>query len=705
MEENTRIERLADVLRNHGDRILNGTSKMILSADLLQLLNDSFDILINDDGDDGPQTMMMKMHGSSSFNVLTGPGGRSASSETLVADRMFLHDFVQFTRRLKVTADVAAEAEGGGRRQSLVHLDRFKDLQMLELCKIDVVGVVVGLKRLRCKLQQLNCSRSICELSDVLQRCGADNMNIPGANWLNLKEANFSHNGLRSIDESIALAPQLRVLDLSHNVIQDAKPLNCLDNLKHLNLGYNKLTAVPSFGGQLCNRLQILILRNNFIEDLNGVSSLLNLSELDLSENCLIEHKSLVPLANLATLQWLNLSGNPLSFHPQHRAKTASCLHLNTATVRFVFDGRGLSKTERKLVGSLHPRRIPTSTSIRKTAVDGERDGSRPRKTATARNATIMPGASEGMIDGEHEEQRDIVGNESLASVSSLVTSFEHLETKKQIEQLREQYGEKWLYDQAGSLVQDVLGMDKLSFPKMSTPYGSADILIKADLMHPQRDGGLLYGRQSTSARAADKSSNCSTKIETSAEVYVSAEEGNLLYETADDETQNLEKDEENDDDYPDDDDEEEDLGEGEESLYLVTIKGQSDPVFVIVTSTHIIERESDNGKERGRWQSETVLHCERLGDDCLQVHFDTYKSDGKQRQYIFEDLEELQRLQDTLNTIIENKPPEELNLYKCMNCNNQFGVNKTLDTYNDKKMACPLCRSTLVFEDEPSSN
>lgn len=45
--------------------------------------------------------------------------------------------------------------------------------------------------------------------------------------------------------------------------------------------------------------------------------------------------------------------------------------------------------------------------------------------------------------------------DQSTASLASLlVTSGEHLETKRQIEQLREQYGETWLQSHGGSLVQ-----------------------------------------------------------------------------------------------------------------------------------------------------------------------------------------------------------------------------------------------------------
>lgn len=65
-----------------------------------------------------------------------------------------------------------------------------------------------------------------------------------------------------------------------------------------------------------------------------GISTLDALTELDVSGNCILDHSSLLPLSSLITLSFLNLHGNPLSFHPTHRQITAQCLHKNTASVK-----------------------------------------------------------------------------------------------------------------------------------------------------------------------------------------------------------------------------------------------------------------------------------------------------------------------------------------------------------------------------------
>jgi len=65
---------------------------------------------------------------------------------------------------------------------------------------------------------------------------------------------------------------------------------------------------------------------------LTGLVALECLLELDLSCNCLSEHGALIPLLQLSALNWLSLEGNPLSFHPQHRTRTAWHLPNSTTT-------------------------------------------------------------------------------------------------------------------------------------------------------------------------------------------------------------------------------------------------------------------------------------------------------------------------------------------------------------------------------------
>eukprot|EP00061_Rhincodon_typus_P006094 g26359.t1 len=67
-----------------------------------------------------------------------------------------------------------------------------------------------------------------------------------------------------------ALLSVLRILDLSHNRIQDcAEHLKPLSELEYVNLSYNLLERVPIFSS--CSRVQLttLLLRNNSLENIN----------------------------------------------------------------------------------------------------------------------------------------------------------------------------------------------------------------------------------------------------------------------------------------------------------------------------------------------------------------------------------------------------------------------------------------------------
>lgn len=98
--------------------------------------------------------------------------------------------------------------------------------------------------------------------------CGGDT--DVGFVWTSLKHLVLPHNALEHLDESLELAPWLQILDLSHNIITNAKEISCLSNLKHINLGYNKLEQVPIFNKTVSHSLQVLILKNNYLDSLNG---------------------------------------------------------------------------------------------------------------------------------------------------------------------------------------------------------------------------------------------------------------------------------------------------------------------------------------------------------------------------------------------------------------------------------------------------
>lgn len=323
------ISDLAALLREDGDKILDASSKLSLSATLLRKLNVSFSKLFKHNSDE-------------TFHVVSS----STDIFDSFLDLQFVYEFLQKTIALKILPGTAATT------CQTIDINVFRNLKLLEIHRFSL-GLVRGIKSLRTQLQYLTCMRSLGALREVLEWCGGDRSQ--GFVWCELKEAVFSHNGINTLDASLEFTPCLRTLDLSHNCIQNAQPLNCLSHLEHLNLSFNRLESLPKFSSNTAGRLNVLILRNNYIEDIQELSILSKLKELDLANNCLMEHSVLAPLTNLAHLQSLNLQGNPLSFHKQHRSITARYLHSNTASKNFLLDGVVLNKAECRLVGSLHP--------------------------------------------------------------------------------------------------------------------------------------------------------------------------------------------------------------------------------------------------------------------------------------------------------------------------------------------------------------
>lgn len=403
----------------------------------------------------------------------------------------------------------------------------------------------------------------------------------------------------------------------------------------------------------------MLVLKGNFIEDIKNVSVLLNLCELDLSDNCLLEQSVLSPLSCLAALKWLNIENNPLSYHPHHRIYTASCLHINTVTVKFVLDRSLLTKSEQKLVGTIHStqhpypsRTQPSFESISSESTPLEVDERR------VRNAMITDASVEV--------------HENPISTHSLTTSIEHLETKRQIKEYREKHGASWLQQQAGSIIQDVLGFEKTPLPVTSSPY-ETDFLL-----HAKEVKDHFNGTESATENAAQVSPD-------------SAASDTSLYAAEDEKESST--------------DEEIDLGDGDESLFLCKNKENSEEIFLVVTKLKLSEREVTTSKEITHWHVHSLTKCERIEDESpyIQLEFDALRRDRKVRQYTLDE-DEMERLVEVLQKIIEEKPVDlkYVKKYQCMKCSLKFKKDYYSGKYiGEEQMECPACESTLVIEDD----
>nr|XP_023022369.1 serine/threonine-protein kinase 11-interacting protein [Leptinotarsa decemlineata] len=626
------VSQLADILRPSSCDVFSGKGKLCLSVNYLNKLNSVIDKYIAED--------------MNCFHIV-----QSNTKTTLIKDVQFLSDLILKTCSLRITPDLVDN-------YSCVDISRFKNVKILEIYKLNI-NLVVGLQRLRSQIQELACSRSIQTVSDVLEKCGGDNSQR--YNWNELKKANFSHNAILELDSSIECTLALHSLDLSHNELSKIDLLNQLPNLKHLNLSYNKLVSVPNFKGQICSRLQVLIVNNNFIEELQGLTTIVNLLQLDLGQNCLLEHKSLLYISHLSSLQWLNLQGNPLSFHPQHRSLCCNYLNKNVSTLKFSLDSLELTKAEKSLTGSFYPITQSAQLSSSSNNSCTSLTGSVREKPRRIRNVTI-------------EDDNDV---KDIAPVSTPSSSLQHLELKRQVEQLREEYGESWLYRNSGLIVQDVLGFEKTSVLS-STPKEEDIESLCFQNTNENMESGISEFK--TADNTQDSINN---------ETFQSAD--NSIFNNIQPEN-----------DSSDSSDGEDIYCGGEECIFLATNKADNSQVFLVVTDKYISERNVTTSKEKARWHLNSVINCEvnKENGDIVKLDFDTLRRDRKQRLYELDE-DEREAFLTTVRGKLENRSESDERKkthYQCIKCSEEFQKEKNA-LLDQPSVSCPNCEGNLVVE------
>ncbi|KAI4488204.1 hypothetical protein M0804_005052 [Polistes exclamans] len=691
---------LVKLLRQNGDKVLSASSKLSLSTTLLYNLNEAFSLIVDDAED-------LK----SSFQVC------NSSKIDLFRDLKFLHDFVQKTIGLKLTQYSATNLK--------VHVDitKFRSLKYLELKKVSI-NLVKGIQGIRGQLESITCAgrQGITTVAQLLATCGGD----AGAGfvWGSLRHLSLPHNALEQLDRSFELTPWLQILDLSHNLLNNAGELDCLPNLKYLNLGYNKLETVPAFNKSTMHSLQILVLKNNFIEDISGLQGLECLTEIDLSFNCLTEHSVLWPIERMSALLWLSLEGNPLSYHPKHRLLSIKHLHPCLIDNKFVLDHWPLSKSERLLVedNRVFPIRNMQSSVSRDNFVSLS-DSTTSNNTFSSSDSFVSkdfliktPQASninargeksftalgksrkktnvkEAVIAEEDQEKKDSMSKSEVLSSS-------HLETKKQILALREKFGKvNWLSSQAGTFVQDIMGLQ--------SPSPTINYLVNTNSI-------LSEDNFDITSVIENKDSNHTNSENLSNPIVVNCNDnGNAdkVEETHDNEAPNnddftitLENPPEN----PPEINPLFDLELEKGDLYLVQNRKNSnemEELFLELTADDIKERDTTSGIVKNSWSAASVLSCVlgRGETPMVDIIFDTKRKDKQNRRYFIE-LEDAKKIVSTISERM-SAHPILLKVYKCMKCSTHFSDDEEhaaiifRSAIGMKQLKCPTCASTLVIE------
>ncbi|XP_028044894.1 serine/threonine-protein kinase 11-interacting protein isoform X2 [Monomorium pharaonis] len=675
------IMELVRLLHQNGDKILSASSKLSLSTRLLHNLNEAFSVIISESEDL-----------DSSFHVC------NSSKVDIFRNVKFLHDFVQKTIGLKVThyaSDIKV----------MIDISKFRHLKYLELKQVSI-ELLKGLQSVRGQLESIVCAgrKGVSTIYQLLAACGGDAG--VGFVWASLRHLVLPHNALKCLDKSLELAPWLQILDLSHNMISDAKEISCLLNLRYVNLGYNKLEQVPIFNKALLHSLQVLVLKNNYIDNLNGLQGLECLTELDLSFNCLTEHLVLWPLRKMSTLLWLSLEGNPLSYHPKHRILSIKYLHPSLSDSKFVLDHLPFSNSEKMLVAENRifeismnqSTSLTSSISVYSDTHEFDEDILNRQTISLPENLekSVMKGkkksnVKEAVIDEIDQERGELKKLPDVVASSHLESSKDYLETKKRILDLREKFGENnWLSSHAGSFVQDIMGLhsaSQFSKSQMSKIQTLADVNT-ASFLHDT----LIYAMDN--GKSSDESeSKIADYVEDDKEIP--RNEDSLpktcvaipIY----------------------------DPNEEAGDLYIVQKgkdNGELENVFLVITSEDIKERDAVTGKIKFCWSTNSLLSCVlgRSNPPTVDIIFDTTRKDRENRRY-FAQPEDAKKIVKTINEQIERRPIL-LKVFKCMKCSTQFSQDPELyvtltvkSTIGAKHFKCPTCDSSLVIEIESLSN
>ncbi|KAK9299456.1 hypothetical protein QLX08_007486 [Tetragonisca angustula] len=681
---------LGKLLHQNGEKVLNASGKLCLSASLLYNLNEAFSLVAN-----GCEDL------EASFQVC------NSSKIDIFHDLKFLHDFVQKTIGLKVTYCPTNP-------KIPVDITKFKCLKYLELKKINI-DTVEGLRRIRGQLESIVCAgkKGVSDVKQLLANCGGDTG--IGFVWGSLKHLALPHNALEKLDTSLELVPWLQVIDLSHNLITSADELSCLPNLKHINLGYNKLERVPTFNETASRLLQVLVLKNNYIENLDGIQNLECLTELDLSHNCLMEHSVLWPLEKMSALLWVSLEGNPLSYHPKHRLLSIKHLHPALSDSKFVLDHSSFSRTEKQIIAdnrffvirseksaskellnsvsnSLNSSSF--STSVNTSTINEFLAGTPERRDSIERNLPKSKKKSnikEAVIAEVEHEKKDVKAD---PSIPYLETSKSHLETKKQILEIRRKYGEdKWLSSQAGTFVQDIMGLQPSTY-SVTSEFTIEN--LDATNMPSIEDSASLLIKDTQSKSLTEATSEFNNENEDETKVLI--EEENVSEVVSNNDVNALENISE-----PAYDPEQE-VG----NLYLVQKRKNSselEDLFLVITPNVIRERDSLTGKLRCCWSTSSVLSCVlgRSEPVTVDMIFDTTREHRQNRRY-FVELNTAKEIVEIINETIKTTPIL-LKVFKCMKCSTHFSQDSEYITLisssasGTNQLKCPTCESTLVIE------
>lgn len=176
----------------------------------------------------------------------------------------------------------------------------------------------------------------------------------PSMIWNKVKVVDFSWNEILTLKSLTILTPNVKTINLNGNLLNTIEDLSPLSYLSHLSLSSNNITEVFDLHTKLGNVI-CLNLSSNKISNLEAFSKLFSLEMLDLGSNLVNDIDQLKHLSGLENMNYLVLSGNPVSTVVDYRIKVLGILKKRTSD--FCLDNERPTQKELDTVAIMQDRK------------------------------------------------------------------------------------------------------------------------------------------------------------------------------------------------------------------------------------------------------------------------------------------------------------------------------------------------------------
>ncbi|KAL1455663.1 hypothetical protein WDU94_009744 [Cyamophila willieti] len=629
------------------EKLLSGEMSLVLSLSMLSQLNEKL------------QSSSEAIRNSSPSEINTIEG---------------LSDIVESMKCIKLCPGENNACETGA-----VNLCCFPNIRSLQIKRINVEEIMFNPSTFS-KLDEIKCLFAHKAVKKILKKISIrENM------CYNLSKLDLQYNKLTSLDcELLRSLPWLDSLDLSNNRLTE---IDISENprLRSLNVSFNMLHSIPCFNIGEAPELRILLLHNNLICDdgLDNLRYLENLRELSLANNMLSEEICLTEIADMSALSSLSLTGNPLSMSKNYRLSCVLYLHENACVNHFLLDGKKLSKEEKHLVGSYanylpsyqqHDRSMDQSFEILVPSVSRTL-ALKPKKSIKTRDAHI----SENIIEKAPRK-----------TINKPESPKRHLETKVQIETLRELFGEEnWLHKQSGSVIQSLMGLQGPAMANAETNTETrSNSSVSIFATSPNTAAGAISDEFEPETSLLDHDQSFEHTKDKEGGEYILPDDSGV----DNNESENCDSDHA-------------EWDSSESTIYSATREPENKHVFLFYNSEFLKEKDSLNPDKMTVWPSKNITSCSQVNSDGaftrVIVTFHSIKPSLKERVYSMES-PVASLFCSVLREELESRPLSAMNqtAYRCIKCASFFSVEKT-NNYRYQRVRCQACGSNAVVEME----